>query len=141
MDVIAYPNSNIKIGNPLSSNSGNSFSFSHLMKLADKHAVRYLKIMTCNNIKAPLGMGLLGGGPSTAGYSGKKSKENIRRVFYYGHHNNDSKQMFRSSLPIGRVLEDNPVMLCYKLNGKWLSGKNGGSVRMLVSDSYGFNKL
>ena len=71
----------------------------------------------------------------------KKSKENIRRVFYYEHHNNDSKQMFRSSLPIGRVLEDNPVMLCYKLNGKWLSGKNGGSVRMLVSDSYGFNKL
>ena len=63
LDVIADPNSNSKIGNPLSSNGDNSFSFSHLMKLADKHAVRYLKIMTCNNIGAPLGMGLWEGVP------------------------------------------------------------------------------
>ena len=33
-------------------------------------------------------------------------KENLRRVFYYGYHNDDPKQMFRSSLPIGRILED-----------------------------------
>ena len=96
------PNSNSKIGNPLSSNGGNSFSFSHLMKLADKHAVRYLKIMTCNNIGAPLGMGLWEGVPLRQIIWETKPKENIRRVFYYGHHNNDPKQMFRSSLPIGR---------------------------------------
>ena len=145
LDVIADPNSNSKIGNPLSSNGGNSFSFSHLMKLADKHAVRYLKIMTCNNIGAPLGMGLWEGVPLRQVIWETKPKENIRRVFYYGHHNNDPKQMFRSSLPIGRVLEDppgdNPVMLCYKLNGKWLSGKSGGPVRMLVPDSYGFKSV
>ena len=28
-----------------------------------------------------------------------------RRIFYYGYHNDDPQQMFRSSLPIDRVLE------------------------------------
>ena len=54
-------------------------------------------------------------------------RENLRRVFYYGYHNDDPKQMFRSSLPIGRVLEDPydlpPVILCYKLNGEWLDAR------------------
>ena len=35
-------------------------------------------------------------------------REDLRRVFYYGYHNDEPSQMFRSSLPIGRVLEDPP---------------------------------
>jgi DMSO/TMAO reductase YedYZ molybdopterin-dependent catalytic subunit len=70
-----------------------------------------------------------------------KPTGNVRRVFYYGYHNDDPKQMFRSSLPIGRVLEDppgeNPVILCYKLNGRPLTPKRGGPVRMIVPDAYG----
>jgi len=27
------------------------------MKLAEKRAVRYLKVITCNNLNSPLGMG------------------------------------------------------------------------------------
>ena len=52
-----------------------------------------------------------------------------------------TKQLFRSSLPIGRVLEDppgeHPVILCYKLNGRWLTPKAGGPVRMIVPNTYG----
>jgi DMSO/TMAO reductase YedYZ molybdopterin-dependent catalytic subunit len=66
---------------------------------------------------------------------------NVRRVFYYGYHNDDPKQRFQSSLPIGRVLEDppgeHPVLLCYKRNGQWLTSKGGAPVRMLVPDAYG----
>src|SRR5262249_59746159 len=55
------------------------------------------------------------------------------------------KQMFRSSLPIGRVLEDPydlpPVILCYKLNGQWLDGKRGGPVRVVVPEGYGFKSV
>ena len=55
--------------------------------------------------------------------------ENVRRVFYYGYHNDDPAQVFRSSLPIGRVLEDPPgelpVLLCYKLNGEYPLGQAG----------------
>src|SRR6202165_5290895 len=53
--------------------------------------------------------------------------------------------MFQSSLPIGRVLEDPPgelpVLLCYKLNGEFLSGKRGGPVRMVVPEAYGFKSI
>ena len=53
--------------------------------------------------------------------------------------------MFRSSLPIGRVLEDYydlpPVILCYKLNGQWLSSERGGPVRMVVPEGYGFKSI
>jgi hypothetical protein len=115
------------------------------MMLADKHAVRYMKVMTCNNGASPLGTGLWEGVPLRAVFWIARPVENIRRIFYYGYHNDDPKQLFQSSLPIGRVLEDppgeHPVMLCYKLNGKWLSGKRGGPVRMLVPDAYGFKSV
>src|SRR5205085_1707554 len=69
----------------------------------------------------------------------------IRRVYYYGHHNEDPKQMFRSSLSLSRVLEDPPgeypVILAYKLNGELLSGRRGGPVRMIVPEAYGFKSV
>ena len=145
LDVVPDPNSNPEVTNPLSREKGNPLTFDQLVKLAEKHAVRFLKIMTCNNIGAPLGMGLWEGVPLREIIWATKPKANIRRVFYYGHHNDDPGQIFRSSLPIGRVLEDppgdNPVMLCNKLNGQWLSGKRGGPVRMLVPDAYGFKSV
>ena len=116
-----------------------------LMKLAEKHAVRFLKVMTCNNIDTPLGMGLWEGVPLREAVWLSNPEANVRRVFYHGYHNDDPEQMFRSSLPIGRVLEDapneNPVILCYKLNGEWLSGKRGGPVRMIVPEAYGFKSV
>lgn len=66
-------------------------------------------------------------------------------MFYHGYHNDDPKQMFRSSLPIGRVLEDPfdlpPVIVCYKLNGEWLDPKRGGPVRIVVPEAYGFKSV
>ena len=72
-------------------------------------------------------------------------RENLRRVFYHGYHNDDPQQMFRSSLPISRVLEDPfdlpPVILCYKLNGQWLDSERGGPVRVVVPEAYGFKSI
>ena len=45
--------------------------------------------MTCNNVGAPLGMGLWEGVPLRDVIWATKPTANIRRVFYYGHHNND----------------------------------------------------
>jgi DMSO/TMAO reductase YedYZ molybdopterin-dependent catalytic subunit len=53
--------------------------------------------------------------------------------------------MFRSSLPFGRVLEEPPgelpVIVAYRLNGEFLSGKRGGPVRMVVPEAYGFKSV
>ncbi len=95
--------------------------FKGLLELADKHAVRFPKVMTCLNIGCPLGMGIWEGVPLREVIWLTSPRANLRRVFYYGYHNDDPKQMFRSSLAIDRVLEDPhdlpPVILCYKLNG------------------------
>jgi DMSO/TMAO reductase YedYZ molybdopterin-dependent catalytic subunit len=74
-----------------------------------------------------------------------KPESDLRRVFYYGYHNDDPKQCFQSSLPVGRVLEEPPgeppVIVCYKLNGEFLSGKRGGPARIIVPDAYGFKSV
>ena len=103
------------------------------------------KVMTCLNIGCPLGNGIWEGVPLREVIWRAQPTENLRRIHYYGYHNDDPKQMFRSSLPVGRVLEDYfglpPVILCYKLNGQWLSPERGGPVRIVVPEAYGFKSI
>lgn len=141
LEVIADPQSNAEVGQPLSRESGTALDWQGLMRLAETRAVRFLHVMSCTNGRSPCGMGLWEGVPLREVVWMARPTGNVRRVFYYGYHNDDPKQRFQSSLPIGRVLEDPPgelpVVLCYKLNGKWLSSKAGGPVRMFVPGEYG----
>jgi DMSO/TMAO reductase YedYZ molybdopterin-dependent catalytic subunit len=141
LEVVPDPDSNAEVERPLSKAADTALDWAGLMKLAETKAVRYMKVMTCTNGNKPCGMGLWEGVPLRDVVWLAKPTGNVRRVFYYGYHNDDPKQMFRSSLPIGRVLEDppgeNPVILCYKLNNRLLTPKRGGPVRMLVPDGYG----
>ncbi len=145
LEVIADPDHPAKISKPLTKADGTALDFAGLMKLAEKHAVRFPKVMTCLNLGCPLGMGLWEGVPLRDVIWLTQPRENLRRVFYYGYHNDDPKQMFRSSLPIGRVFEDPfdlpPVILCYKLNGEWLDSERGGPVRVVVPEAYGFKSI
>lgn len=145
LEVIPDPESNSRVGKPLSKADGTAFDFPSLMKLAETKAVRFLKVMTCNNLHDPLGMGLWEGVPLRDVIWLAEPDRNIRRVYYRGYHNDNPKQIFQSSLPIGRVLEDPPgelpVILCYQLNGKPLTGERGGPVRMIVPDAYGFKSI
>ena len=61
--------------------------------------------MQCLNIAQPLGQGLWEGVPlrEVLRLVGKVS--NVRRVYYWGFHNNDPKQLFQSSLAYNRVME------------------------------------
>ena len=145
LEVISDPDKPATLGKQLTKAAGTALDFAGLMKLADKHAVRFAKVMTCLNIGCPLGMGLWEGVPLREVVWLTQPKENLRRVFYYGYHNDDPKQMFQSSLPVGRVLEDYfdlpPVIVCYKLNGQWLEPKRGGPVRIVVPEGYGFKNV
>ena len=145
LEVVSDPDNPAKIRSPLTRKDGTAFDFSALMKLAEKHVVRFAKTMTCLNIGCPLGTGIWEGVPLREVVWLTQPRENLRRIFYYGYHNDDPQQMFRSSLPIDRVLEDPfdlpPVILCYKLNGQWLDSERGGPVRVVVPEAYGFKSI
>lgn len=145
LDVISDPDNKADIRNPLSAEKGTSFDWQQLMELAKKGTVSFPKVMTCNNIGCPLGMGIWEGVPLREVFWLTKPRRNIRRLFYYGFHNNVPEQMFRSSLPIGRVLEDPfglpPVILAFKLNGEYLTQMRGGPVRVVVPEAYGFKSI
>lgn len=145
LEVVSDPEHPVKLRRPLTASEDTAIDFERLMQLAEKHAVRFAKVMTCLNIGCPLGMGLWEGVPLREVLWLTQPREDLRRVFYYGYHNDEPKQMFRSSLPVGRVLEDPydlpPVILCYKLNGQWLDSQRGGPVRMVVPEGYGFKSI
>ncbi len=145
LEVLADPDHPAKLGKPLTKKDGNALNFEALLKLGEQHAVRFPKVMTCLNLGCPLGMGLWEGVPLRDVIWLTQPRENLRRVFYDGYHNDDPKQLFRSSLPIGRVLEDPfdlpPVILCYKVNGDWLDAERGGPVRIVVPEAYGFKSI
>ena len=145
LEVITDPENPAKLGRELTKADGTALDFAGLLDLGEKHAVRFAKVMTCLNIGCPLGMGIWEGVPLREVFGLTRPREDVRRVFYYGYHNDDPKQMFKSSLPLGRVLEDHydlpPVILCYKLNGQWLDSKRGGPVRVVVPEAYGFKSI
>jgi DMSO/TMAO reductase YedYZ molybdopterin-dependent catalytic subunit len=145
LEVIADPESPTKLNKPLTKADNTALDFAGLLALGEKHAVRFAKVMTCLNIGCPLGMGLWEGVPLRELLWRTEPREDLRRVFYYGFHNDDPQQMFRSSLPPGRILEDPfdlpPVIVCYKLNGQWLDPERGGPVRIVVPEHYGFKSV
>jgi DMSO/TMAO reductase YedYZ molybdopterin-dependent catalytic subunit len=142
LEMISDPEHPATLGKQFSKKDNTALDFDTLVKLGEKHAVRFPKIMTCLNIGCPLGMGIWEGVPLRTLVWLTQPKENLRRVFYYGYHNDDPKQMFRGSLPIGRILEDYddlpPVIVCYKLNGEWLTPERGAPVRIVAPEHYGY---
>ena len=145
MEIIAEGQSNSKIKRPMLKTDGTALTFDALMKIAATKAVSYFKVITCNNLPDPLGHGLWEGVPLRDVLWLTGPAENLRHVYYYGHHNEDPKQIFKCYLPINRVFEDPPgelpVLLCYKLNGEFLTGERGGPVRMIVPEAYGFKSV
>ena len=147
LEVIADPTSDVQIESPLSKELGTALDWSGLMALAETHAVRYMKAMTCLNVDKVFGMGLWEGVPLREVIWKTRPKANLRRVWYHGYHSDEAKPGpgFLSSLSINRVLEDppgeQPVILAYKMNGDWLAPKRGGPVRLVAPDGYGFKSI
>ena len=141
LEIMTDPESNSELERPMTREKGNAFRWTDLMNLAEKHAVRFLHVLACTNAPRPYGMGLWEGVPLRDVLWMAGPKQNIRRIFYYGYHNDDPRQLFQSSLHISRVLEEAPgelpVILCYRLNGRPLSQANGGPVRLVVPGLYG----
>jgi hypothetical protein len=147
LEVVADPTSDVQIESSLSKELGTALDWQGLMALAEKHAVRYMKVMTCLNVGRVFGMGLWEGVPLRHVIWKTRPVANLRRVWYHGYHSDPAKPGpgFQSSLSINRVLEDppgeQPVILAYKMNGDWLAPKRGGPVRLVAPDGYGFKSI
>ena len=90
--------------------------------------------------------GAVGRGTAPRSSSGcAAGSTNARRVFYWGYHNDDPKQMFRSSLAMNQVLDtppgELPPFVAYRLNGEPIPLERGGPVRMVVPWAHGFKSI
>ena len=124
---------------------GTALDLAALQELGKKHSVKFLKAMQCLNIPAPLGQGLWEGVPLREVLRLCGTMRNVRRIYFSGFHNNDPKQLFRSSLSYTQAMEtppgELPAFLAYRLNGEPLSLIRGGPVRMVIPWSYGFKSI
>ena len=134
-----------KVAKPLRIEGQSAIDYPALIKLGETKGVKFLKAMQCNNIPQPLGQGLWEGVPlrDVLRLAGRMSE--VRRAYYWGFHNDDPKQMFRSSLAINQVLDtppgDLPPFVAYRLNGQPIPLERGGPVRMIVPWAHGFKSV
>jgi len=133
------------LAKPKKIDDGTAMDLNALIDLGKTHGVRFLKAMQCNNIARPLGQGLWEGVPLRDILRTCGAVDNARRLFYWGFHNNDPKQIFRSSLAMNQVLDtppgELPVFIAYQLNGKPIPLTRGGPVRMVVPWAHGFKSV
>ena len=125
--------------------AGTALDYTATLALGKKRSVRFLKAMQCNNIPQPLGQGLWEGVLLRDVLEACGQIDEARRLFYWGFHNNDPKQIFRSSMAMSQVWDappgEMPPFLAYKLNGEPISLVRGGPVRMIVPWAHGFKSV
>lgn len=133
------------LAKPLTIADGNALDLPTLMDLGKKHQVHFLKAMQCLNIDTPLGQGVWTGVPLREVLKLCGKMNNVRRIYFWGYHNHDPKQVFKSSVSYTQCFEtapgDLPVFLAYRVNGEPLSLERGGPVRMIVPWSHGYKSI
>lgn len=140
-----YGDASAKVPNPRRLDAGSAIDLPMLEELGRSRGVKYLKAMQCLNIAQPLGQGLWEGVPLAEVLRLLGPLEDVRRLFYWGFHNDDPEQLFQSSLSYSQALEtppgELPAFLAYRLNGEPLPLERGGPVRMVVPWAHGFKSI
>lgn len=133
------------MGSPKRLEDNTALDLPALLDLGKTKGLAFLKAMQCNNIPLPLGQGLWEGVPLREVLKLCGPIDNARRLYYWGFHNNDPKQVFRSSLAMSQVLDtppgEMPPFLAYRLNGEPIPLTRGGPVRMIVPWAHGFKSI
>jgi DMSO/TMAO reductase YedYZ molybdopterin-dependent catalytic subunit len=133
------------VAQPARLEDGTALDLDALEDMGKAHGVKYLKAMQCNNIPFPLGQGLWEGVPLREVLHRVGKVANVRRIYYWGFHNDDPAQLFQSSLAYNRALEtppwEPPPLLAYRLNGRVIPLERGGPVRMVIPWAHGFKSI
>src|SRR5262245_38695923 len=134
-----------KIETPRTLAAKNALDLPALEAMGRLHGRKFLKAMQCLNIAQPLGQGLWEGVPLREVLKLVGRLDNIRRVYYWGFHNDDPKQLFQSSLSYTQMMEAPPwdlgPFVAYRLNGRPIPLTRGGPVRMIVPWAHGFKSI
>jgi DMSO/TMAO reductase YedYZ molybdopterin-dependent catalytic subunit len=134
-----------EVARPKRIDDGTALDLATLEELGKSRRVVFLKAMQCNNIPVPLGQGLWEGIPLRDVLRLAGEVGNVRRVYYWGYHNNDPRQLFQSSLSYNQVMEtppgEFPPIVAYRLNGRPIPLRRGGPVRMVVPWAHGFKSI
>ncbi len=134
-----------KIARPRQLEDGTAIDLPAILELGKTHGVKFLKAMQCLNISQPLGQGLWEGVPLREVLKLVGKITNTRRIYWWGFHNNDPKQVFQSSLSYSQIMDtppgELPVFVAYRLNGRPIPLKRGGPVRIVVPWSHGFKSI
>jgi DMSO/TMAO reductase YedYZ molybdopterin-dependent catalytic subunit len=140
LEVVADTASSSLVERPLTRAEGNALDWNGLMKLAERHVVRFLHPCFCVNVDDPFHTSVWEGVPLREIIWLVKPKANIRRVYYQSYHQ-EGVAPFQASLPLGQVLETPPgqvpVVLAYKMNGEPIPASHGGPARMVLPGGYG----
>ncbi|MCX6380370.1 MAG: molybdopterin-dependent oxidoreductase [Armatimonadetes bacterium] len=143
LEVVGEGGANVP--KPLTLQDGSALDLSTLMNLGKTRSVKFLKAVQCLNIAQPLGQGLWEGVPLRDVLLLTGTFSSVRRIYYWGFHNDDPKQIFQSSLSLTQVMEtppwELPAFLAYRLNGKPLPLERGGPVRILIPWAHGFKSI
>jgi DMSO/TMAO reductase YedYZ molybdopterin-dependent catalytic subunit len=134
-----------KIEKPLTLAGGDALDLEMLESLGRRHAVHFIHAIQCLNMEAPLGQGIWTGVPLREVLALCGRIENVRRIWFWGYHNNDPKQVFQSSVSYTQCMETPPdslpVMLAWRMNGEPLSAVRGGPVRMIGPGSHAYMSI
>lgn len=140
LEVVADTESTSVVERPLTRAQGNALDWNGLMKLAEKHAVRFIHPCFCVGVDDPFHTSVWEGVPLREIIWLAQPKANIRRVYYQSYHP-EGVAPFQASLPLGQVLEtppgQTPVVLAYKMNGELIPAARGGPTRVVVPGAYG----
>jgi DMSO/TMAO reductase YedYZ molybdopterin-dependent catalytic subunit len=140
LEIVSDGSTNV--ASPRTLEKGNAIDLPTLENLGKTHGKKFLKAMQCLNIAVPLGQGLWEGVPLREVIKLAGRLNNIRRVYWWGFHNNDPKQVFQASLSYSQVFETPPwdlgPLVAYRLNGQPISLLRGGPVRMIIPWAHGF---
>lgn len=140
LEVAADTTSGSVVQRPLTRAEGNALDWKGLMKLAEKHSVRFLHPCICANGDDPFHTSVWEGVPLREIIWMANPKSNVRRVCYQSYHR-EGVAPFQASLPLGQILETPPgqvpVVLAYKMNGAFIPAARGGPARVVVPGAYG----
>jgi DMSO/TMAO reductase YedYZ molybdopterin-dependent catalytic subunit len=143
LEIVAEAGAQVQ--HPRTLADGTAIDAAALIKLGKAHGVRFVKAMQCLNIAQPLGQGLWEGIPLREVLKLAGTRSNVRRVYYWGFHNDDPKQLFQSSLSYTQVMEsppgELPPFVAYRLNGEALPLVRGGPARIVVPWAHGFKSI